>query len=437
MADFYGNIPVIPYAPGGKTPLSFRFYNADEKILGKSMREHLRFAMSYWHTMCAEGVDMFGSGTIDKRYGQADPMASAFAKAEAAFELMQKLGLGYYCFHDRDIAPEAAALRETNARLDQISDKLLELQKATGIKVLWGTANLFSNPRYQNGAASSCSPEVFAFAAAQVKKAIEITAKLGGAGFVFWGGREGYETLLNTNYALEQDNIARLFTMARDYARSIGFTGPFYIEPKPKEPMKHQYDYDAAAAISFLRKYGLQDDFRMNIEANHATLAGHTFQHELRVSREEGFFGSIDANIGDPLLGWDTDQFPTNVYDTTLAMLEVLKAGGFTAGGLNFDAKTRRASNTPEDLFQAYIAGMDSFALGLRMAVKLQEDGRLDAFVNERYAGYQTGLGAKIISGAAKIEDLEAYALERGDVSTTSGKQEYLEHVMNCVLFGG
>ncbi|MCL1951488.1 MAG: xylose isomerase [Oscillospiraceae bacterium] len=437
MPDFYADIPVIPYeGPGGKNPLAFHFYNAGEPLLGKPMKAHLRFAMSYWHTMCAEGEDMFGVGTLDKSYGHVHPMASACVKAEAAFEFMQKLGLELYCFHDRDIAPEAGSLRETNARLDKISDRLLELQKATGITPLWGTANLFSNPRYQNGAASSCSPEVFAFAAAQVKKALELTVKLGGQGFVFWGGREGYETLLNTNYALEQDNIARLFTLARDYARSIGFNGPFYIEPKPKEPMKHQYDYDAAAAIGFLRKYGLQDDFRMNIEANHATLAGHTFQHELRVAREEGFFGSIDANIGDPLLGWDTDQFPTNVYDSTLAMLEVLHAGGFTTGGLNFDAKTRRASNTFGDLFQAYIAGMDAFALGLRMAAKLQADGRLDAFVKARYAGYESGLGLDIVQGRADMATLEAYALEQGDVATTSGRQEYLEHVMNCVMFG-
>ena len=436
MPDFYANIPAITYDPASKSPLAFRFYNAEEKILGKPMKAHLRFAMSYWHTMCAEGADMFGVGTLDKSYGHADPMASAYAKAEAAFEFMQKLGLEFYCFHDRDIAPEADDLRETNARLDKISDKLLELQKATGIAALWGTANLFSNPRYRNGAASSCSPEVFAFAAAQVKKAIELTVKLGGQSFVFWGGREGYETLLNTNYALEQDNIARLFTLARDYARSIGFTGPFYIEPKPKEPMKHQYDYDTATAIGFLRKYGLDGDFKMNIEANHATLAGHTFQHELRVAREEGFFGSIDANIGDTLLGWDTDQFPTNVYDTALAMLEVLQAGGFTTGGLNFDAKTRRASNTFEDLFQAYIAGMDAFALGLRMAAKLRADGRLDEFVKARYAGYETGLGLDIVQNKLDLPALEAIALEKGDVQTTSGRQEYLEHVMNCVMFG-
>ncbi|MDR2525570.1 MAG: xylose isomerase [Oscillospiraceae bacterium] len=437
MSDFFPSVPKIAYEGAkSKGALAFHFYNPDEILLGKTMKEHLRFAMSWWHTLCAEGSDMFGSGTLAKNYGQSDPTAYAVAKAEAGFELMQKLGIDFYCFHDRDLAPEAETLAATNARLDVVADKLEALQKGTDIRPLWGTANLFSNPRYQNGAASSCSPEVFAFAAAQVKKALELTVRLGGEGYVFWGGREGYETLLNTNYGLEQENIARLFTMARDYARSIGFKGLFYIEPKPREPMKHQYDYDAATAIGFLRKYGLQDDFRMNIEANHATLAGHTFQHELRVAREEGFFGSIDANIGDPLLGWDTDQFPTNVYDTALAMWEVLEAGGFKLGGLNFDAKARRASNTFEDLFQAYIAGMDSFALGLRVAVKLREDGRLADFVQQRYAGYESGLGAEIVSGKATIRDLETYALKAGDVATTSGKQEYLEAVVNSVMFG-
>ncbi|MDR3314204.1 MAG: xylose isomerase [Oscillospiraceae bacterium] len=435
---YFPAIPQIAYEGAkSKSSLAFHFYDPDEVILGKPMRDHLRFAMSYWHTMCAEGADMFGVGTLRKNYGQSDPVASALAKADAAFELMQKLRLDFYCFHDRDIAPEAETLAETNARLDTVADRLEELQQATGIRPLWGTANLFGHPRYQNGAASSCSPEVFAFAAAQVKKAIELTVRLGGGGYVFWGGREGYETLLNTNYALEQENIARLFTLARDYARSIGFTGSFYIEPKPREPMKHQYDYDAATAIGFLRKYGLEGDFKLNIEANHATLAGHTFQHELRIAREEGFFGSIDANIGDPLLGWDTDQFPTNVYDSALAMWEVLEAGGFTLGGLNFDAKTRRPSNRFEDLFQAYIAGMDSFALGLRVAVKLRADGRLGEFVQQRYAGYQTGLGAQITGGKATLQSLEAWALAQGEVATTSGRQEYLEAVLNDVMFGG
>ncbi|MBE6628697.1 MAG: xylose isomerase, partial [Ruminococcaceae bacterium] len=292
-------------------------------------------------------------------------------------------------------------------------------------------------PRYMNGAGTSPNADVFAFAAAQIKKALEITTRLGGEGYVFWGGREGYETLLNTNMALEQDNMARLMRMAVDYARSIGFTGDFYIEPKPKEPTKHQYDFDAATVLAFLRKYGLDKDFKLNIEANHATLAGHTFQHELRVARDNGAFGSIDANQGDPLLGWDTDQFPTNVYETALCMYEVIKAGGFTKGGLNFDAKTRRPSNTPEDIFHAYIAGMDAFALGLRAADKLIRDGRLDTFVKDRYASYESGIGKKIVDGSATMEELEAYALNMGDVTTNqSGKQEYLENLLNGILFG-
>lgn len=435
--EYYANIGKIKYeGRDSANPLSFKFYNPDEVIAGKTMREHLRFAMSYWHTMCAEGSDMFGVGTGDKSYGATDPMEQAKNKAYAAFELMDKLDIDYFCFHDRDIAPEAATLAETNARLDEISDLIKELMDKTGKKLLWGTANCFGNKRYMHGAGTSPNADVFAFAAAQIKKAIEITVKLGGEGYVFWGGREGYETLLNTNMALEQDNMARLMRMAVDYARSIGFTGDFYIEPKPKEPTKHQYDFDTATVLAFLRKYGLDKDFKMNIEANHATLAAHTFQHELRVARDNGVFGSIDANQGDVLLGWDTDQFPTNVYETALCMYEVIKAGGFTKGGLNFDAKTRRGSYTPEDIFLAYIAGMDAFALGLRIADKMIRDGRIDKFVDDRYASYKTGIGKKIVDGTATMAELEAYALEMGDVTTNiSGKQEYLENVMNAIMF--
>ena len=435
--EYFVNIPKIKYEGKESTnPLSFKFYNPDEVIAGKTMREHLRFAMSYWHTMCAEGADMFGVGTGDKSYGATDPMEQAKNKAYAAFELMEKLDIDYYCFHDRDIAPEGATLAETNARLDEIADLLEELMKKSGKKLLWGTANCFGNKRYMHGAGTAPNADVFAFAAAQIKKAIEITVKLGGEGYVFWGGREGYETLLNTNMALEQDNMARLMRMAVDYARSIGFTGDFYIEPKPKEPTKHQYDFDVATVLAFLRKYGLDKDFKMNVEANHATLAAHTFQHELRVARDNGAFGSIDANQGDMLLGWDTDQFPTNVYETALCMYEVLKAGGFTKGGLNFDAKTRRGSNTAEDIFLAYIAGMDAFALGLRIADKMIRDGRIDKFVDDRYASYKTGIGKKIVDGPVTMAELEAYALEMGDVTTNiSGKQEYLEGVMNALMF--
>ena len=435
--EYFENIGKIKYE--GKlsaNPLAFKFYNPDEVVAGKTMREHLRFAMAYWHTMCAEGTDMFGVGTIAKNYGASYPMEQARNKAYAAFELMEKLDIDYFCFHDRDIAPEAETLAETNARLDEISDLLAELMAKTGKKLLWGTANCFGNKRYMHGAGTAPNADVFAFAAAQLKKAIEITVKLGGEGYVFWGGREGYETLLNTNMALEQDNMARLMRMAVDYARSIGFTGDFYIEPKPKEPTKHQYDFDTATVLAFLRKYGLDKDFKMNIEANHATLAAHTFQHELRVARDNGVFGSIDANQGDMLLGWDTDQFPTNVYDTALCMYEVLKAGGFTKGGLNFDSKTRRGSNTNEDIFLAFIAGMDAFALGLRIADKMITDGRIDKFVADRYASYESGIGKKIVDGTATMEELEKYALEMGDVTTnTSGRQEYLESIMNTLMF--
>lgn len=439
MKTFFPEIPRIPYeGPQSKNPLAFRYYNPDELFNGKPMREQLKFALSWWHTMCGDGTDMFGRGTYVKNFGAADPMEIYKNKAYAAFELMDKLSIDYFCFHDRDIAPEADTLAETNARLDEITLLLKEQMAAHGKKLLWGTANCFNNPRYMHGAGTSCSADVFAFAAAQIKKAIEITTALGGTGYVFWGGREGYETLLNTNMPLELDNFARLLRMAADYARSIGYTGDFYIEPKPKEPTKHQYDFDASTVLAFLRKYGLDKDFKLNIEGNHATLAGHTFQHELQVARINGAFGSIDANQGDSQLGWDTDQFPTNVYDTTLCMLEVLKAGGFTTGGLNFDAKTRRGSFQPDDLAYAYIAGMDAFAFGLRMAQKILDDGRLEQFVAQRYQSFETGIGADIVSGRATMEQLEQYALAKGDVldSVHSGRQEYLETVLNSILFG-
>jgi xylose isomerase len=402
------------------------------------MREHLRFSMAYWHTLCADGTDMFGRGTADKSYGESDPMAHARAKAYAAFELMDKLSIDYYCFHDRDIAPEGATLAESNANLDEITDLLKELQEKYDKKLLWGTANCFNHPRYMHGAGTSPHADVFAFAAAQIKKAIEITVKLGGQNYLFWGGREGYETLLNTDMGFELDNMARLLTMARDYGRKVGIKGDFYIEPKPKEPTKHQYDFDAATCVAFLQKYSLMDDFRLNIEGNHATLAGHTFQHELATARINGVFGSIDANTGDAQLGWDTDQFPTNVYDNMFVMLEVLKAGGFKTGGLNFDAKCRRGSFTPEDIVLAHIAGMDAYALGLRLAIRVQEDGLLDDVIKERYASYQTGIGADIVAGRATLESLEAYALAKGEVvdSVTSGRQEYIEAALNALMFG-
>lgn len=438
MKEFFSTLPEIKYeGRDTKNMLAFRWYNPDEIIAGKPMREHMKFAMSYWHTMCAEGSDMFGVGTMDKSWGGTDWWSAAENKAYAAFEFMKKLSIDYFCFHDRDLVAEGSTLEESNERLDKIADLLAQLTADSGKKVLWGTANCFNNPRYMHGAGTSPNPDVFAFAAAQIKKAIEVTVKLGGNGYVYWGGREGYETLLNTNMGLELDNMGYLLGITSKYGRTIGFKGDYYVEPKPKEPTKHQYDFDAATVCGFLAKYGLDKDFRLNIEANHATLAGHTFQHELNIARVNNAFGSIDANQGDMLLGWDTDQFPTNAYDTTLCMLEVIRAGGFTNGGLNFDAKTRRGSNTPEDMAYAYIAGMDTFALGFRCAMKVIEDGRIDAFVKERYAGYETGIGKKIADRTATIEELEKYALDMGDVKTNiSGRQEYLENVLNDVMFG-
>ncbi len=439
MAEFFANIPKIPYeGPDSTNPLAFKYYNPDEVVGGKTMREQLKFALSWWHTMGGDGTDMFGVGTADKTWGETAPEARAKAKVDAAFEIMNKLSIDYFCYHDRDLSPEYGTLAETNAKFDEVVDYVAGKMKADpSKKLLWGTAKCFDHPRYMHGAGTSPSADVFAYAAAQIKKAIDSTIKLGGMGYVFWGGREGYETLLNTNMGLELDNMARLMRLAVDYARSKGYKGDFYIEPKPKEPTKHQYDFDTATVIGFLRKYGLDKDFKMNIEANHATLAQHTFQHELRVARDNGFFGSIDANQGDPLLGWDTDQFPTNVYDAALCMYEVLKAGGFTNGGLNFDAKARRGSYTKEDIFYSYIAGMDAFALGLRIAVKLIDDGRLDKFVEDRYASWSTGIGKDIIDGKVTMEDLEKYALEKGEVtdSLSSGRQEYLESMLNNIMF--
>ncbi|MCM1524992.1 MAG: xylose isomerase [Ruminococcus sp.] len=439
MSEYFKNIGKIPFEGKNSTnPLAFKYYDPEEIVGGKKMREQLKFALSWWHTMGGDGTDMFGVGTADKTWGQTDPAERAKAKVNAAFEIMDKLSIDYFCWHDRDLSPEYGSLAETNARFDEIVDYVDGMMKANpSKKLLWGTAKCFDHPRYMHGAGTSPSADVFAYAAAQIKKAVEATVKLGGNGYVFWGGREGYETLLNTNMALEQDNMARLMRMTVDYARSIGYKGDFYIEPKPKEPTKHQYDFDTATVLGFLRKYGLEKDFKMNIEANHATLAMHTFQHELRVARDNGVFGSIDANQGDTLLGWDTDQFPTNVYDAALCMYEVLKAGGFTNGGLNFDAKARRGSYTPEDIFHSYIAGMDTFALGLKIADRMISDGRIDKFVADRYASWTTGIGADIISGKATMADLEKYALEKGEVtdSLTSGRQEMLESVLNNIMF--
>jgi xylose isomerase len=436
MSEYF-NIQKVKYeGPDSINDLSFKFYNPDQIVLGKTMREHLPFAMAWWHNLCNAGKDIFGSETADKTF-EAEPgtMAHAKAKVDAGFEMMEKLGVEYFCFHDVDLVPEADDIKETNRRLDEISDYMLEKMKATGIKCLWGTANAFSNPRFMNGAGSSNSADVFCFAAAQIKKALDLTVKLGGRGYVFWGGREGYETLLNTDVKFELDNIANLMRMAVEYGRKIGFTGDFYIEPKPKEPMKHQYDFDAATAIGFLRQYGLDKDFKLNIEANHATLAGHTFQHDLRISAINGMLGSIDANQGDNLLGWDTDQFPSNVYETTMCMYEVLKTGGI-GGGFNFDAKSRRASYTKEDMLLSYILGMDAFALGLLNAAKIIEDGRIEAFIKERYSSFESGIGADIIAKKTTLESLSEYAESLGAPENPgSGRQEKLESILNTLMF--
>ena len=437
MSEIFKGIDTIKYeGPQSKNPLAFKFYDAEKLVMGKPMKSYLPFAMAWWHNLGAAGTDMFGRDTADKSFGaEKGTMAHATAKVDAGFEFMHKLGIEYFCFHDVDLVPEADDINETNARLDEITDYILEKMNKTGIKCLWGTANMFSNPRFMNGAGSTNSADVYCFAAAQIKKALELTVKLGGKGYVFWGGREGYETLLNTDVKFEQENIARLMHMAVDYGRKIGFTGDFYIEPKPKEPMKHQYDFDAATAIGFLRQYGLDKDFKMNIEANHATLAGHTFQHELRISAINGMLGSIDANQGDYLLGWDTDEFPFDVYEATMCMYEVLKAGGLT-GGFNFDAKSRRPSNTYEDMFESYVLGMDTFALGLIKAAEIIEDGRIDGFIAQKYSSFNEGIGAKIVAGEATLEELADYAHNlKNTTEPCSGKQERLQGVLNSILF--
>ena len=419
-----------------KNPLAFKFYDAERVVLGKKMKEHLPFAMAWWHNLCACGADVFGSGTADKSFGTTPgTMAHARAKADAGFEFMQKTGLEYFCFHDVDLVPEADDIKETNKCLDEISAYILKKSEETGIKCLWGTANLFGNPRYMNGAGSTNSADVYAFAAAQIKKALDVTVMLGGRGYVFWGGREGYETLLNTDMKRERENIAYLMHMAVDYGRSIGFKGDFYIEPKPREPMTHQYDFDAATAIGFLREFGLDKDFKLNIEANHATLAGHTFEHELRTAAISGMLGSVDVNQGIAQLGWDTDCFPCDVPSATRAMYEILRAGGLT-GGLNFDAKTRRSSYTYEDMFKAYILGMDTFALGLMKAAAIIEDGRLDAFVRDRYASFGEGMGRKITERKTSLKELAAYADSLGRPALpSSGNEEGLEAMINAIMY--
>ena len=417
-------------------PLAFRHYDETEVVEGKPMKEHLRFSVAYWHTFRGVGSDPFGPGTMVRPWEAAeDSVENAINRVRVAFEFMEKLGAGFYCFHDRDVAPEGETLAESNKNLHAVVKVLKEEQERTGIKLLWGTANLFSNPRYMHGAATSCNADAFAYAAAQVKKAIEVTKELGGENYVFWGGREGYQNLWNTDMKREHDHLAAFFHMAVDFAKEIGFTGQFLLEPKPKEPTKHQYDFDAANCINFLRAYGLQNNFKLNIETNHATLAGHTMQHEMEYAGSQGFLGSIDANTGDLLLGWDTDQFPTDIYLTTQCMLTVLKYGGLAPGGVNFDAKVRRESFEPIDLFHAHIGGMDAFARGLKIAAAIRADGKLEEFVRERYSSWNSRVGAEIEAGKASFASLEAYMLLKGEITpNVSGRQEFAENLINSYL---
>ena len=430
----FPDVSKIQYeGPDSKNPLAFRHYNPEELVEGKSMKEHLRFSVTYWHTFRGVGADMFGVGTAIRPWEDGtSSIEMAQRRVRVAFEFMEKLGAPFYAFHDRDVAPEGKTLRESNRNLDAVVKVMKEEQKRTGIKLLWGTAQLFVHPRYVHGAATSCNADVFAHAAAQVKKAMEVTHELGGAGYVFWGGREGYTSLLNTDLKREMDHLGAFMHLATDYKKQLGFKGPFYIEPKPKEPTKHQYDSDAAACLNFLREYDLMRDFKLNLETNHATLAGHTMQHELEVAAAAGALGSIDANMGDVLLGWDTDQFPTDIYLTTQVMQAVLNMGGFTTGGLNFDAKVRRESFDPVDLFYAHIAGMDAFARGLKSASALRKDGRLAEFVRRRYSSWDSGIGAKIEKRKVSMKELEAYVLKKGKIDpNSSGRQELLENLVN------
>ncbi len=432
--QFFPGISSIEFeGRDSKNPLAFKHYNADEVVEGKAMRDHLRFAVVYWHTMRGAGGDMFGWGTAERPWQTGEgTVKDAIQRARAMFEFVGKLGAPFYCWHDRDVAPHGKTLAESNKNFDAVGAELKKLQADTGIRLLWGTAQNFVHPRYMHGAATSCSADVFCFAAAQVKKALEWTHELDGEGYVFWGGREGYSTLLNTDLKREMDHLGRFMHMAVDYKRKLGFKGPFYIEPKPKEPTKHQYDSDAAACLNFLREYGLLEHFKLNIETNHATLAGHTMQHELEVAGAAGALGSIDANTGDLLLGWDTDQFPTDLYLTSQIMLSILNSGGFTTGGTNFDAKVRRESFKLEDLFHAHIAGMDTFARGLKIAAAIRKDGRLAGFVKNRYRSWDSGIGAKIESGKASFSDCEKHALKLGEVNDLeSGRQELLEAIYN------
>ena len=431
--EYYKGIKKINYeGKDSDNPLAFKYYNPEQVVAGKTMREHFKFAIAYWHTFCGQGSDPFGPGTQNFAWDQSsDPMQAAEDKADAAFEFITKMDFDYFCFHDYDLVQEGPTFAESEKRLEQITDYIKSKQNDSGIKLLWGTANCFSNPRYMNGAATNPEFNVLARAGGQIKLALDTTIKLGGENYVFWGGREGYMSLLNTDMGRELDHMGQFLTMARDYARSQGFKGNFFIEPKPMEPMKHQYDFDTATAIGFLKEYGLDKDFKINIEVNHATLAQHTFQHEMEVAAKAGMLGSLDANRGDYQNGWDTDQFPNNIQETTEAMLVFLKAEGLQGGGINFDAKIRRNSTDLEDVFYAHIGGADTFARALSIADKIITSSRYKKLRKERYSSFDSGKGKDFEQGNLTLQDLYKIAQENGELSLKSGKQELFENIIN------
>jgi xylose isomerase len=434
--EYFEGINMVQYeGPESKNPLAFRFYQPERMVAGKPMKEHLRFAMAWWHTLCSTGGDPFGQGTFRRPWDiTADPISRGKARMDAGFEFMEKCGIDFYCFHDFDLVEEGNTIAESEKRLQTMVEYAQTKQKETGKQLLWGTANLFSHPRYMNGAATNPDFQVLTYAATQVKNAIDATVALGGQNYVFWGGREGYLSLLNTNMQKELDHLARFLEMARDYGRSNGFKGTFLIEPKPMEPTKHQYDFDAATVIGFLRYYGLDNDFKLNIEVNHATLAGHTFQHDLQLAANAGMMGSIDANRGDYQNGWDTDQFPVNLYELTEAMLVILDAGGFTTGGINFDAKVRRNSTDVQDLFIAHIAGMDAFARALIAADNVLQKSDYLNLRAQRYASFSSGQGLNFEKGNLSLNDMRKLAIELGEPAQISGRQEYYELILNSYL---
>ncbi|PJC85608.1 xylose isomerase [Vibrio sp. HA2012] len=438
MVKYFKNIDKIRFeGTETRNPLAFRYYDPERIILGKPMKDHLRFAACYWHSFCWQGHDIFGTSSFDRSWAHSNnPMEAAKMKADAAFEFFTKLGVPYYCFHDVDVAPEGQNLTEYTQNFAQMVDVLERKQEETGMKLLWGTANAFSHPRYMAGAGTNPDPKVFSYAATQIFHAMAATKRLSGENYVLWGGREGYETLLNTDLRQERTQLGRLMQMVVEHKHKIGFKGTILIEPKPQEPTKHQYDYDTATVYGFLKQFGLENEVKVNIEANHATLAGHSFHHEIATATSLGLFGSIDANRGDAQLGWDTDQFPNSVEENTLVMYEILKSGGFTTGGLNFDARLRRPSIDNEDLFHGHIGGMDTMALSLLRAAKMIEDDVLSMHVAKRYADWNNDLGKAILNGDFSLESLAKHATEANiQPVKQSGRQEYLENIVNRFIF--